>query len=193
MSGEDATRPRGRSKIRSSLRALTAQMPLPKDRLDHLISLSTQPDRAAVIAATAYLEDGLKGSIAHLLIQTLPDIERERLFDQYQGCALATFDARIQIAYAMGILGPKSKNDLDTLKRIRNVFAHSILEISLDNVDIAGAISTLHILSSTQQVSIKLLFLYAVMSYYTRLVYFPGVSVEGDIREIAKGLMKPSP
>ena len=42
---------------------------------------------------------------------------------------LSSFSARIKIGRAIGIFGPKLNDMLDTIRRVRNVFAHSVIPL----------------------------------------------------------------
>jgi hypothetical protein len=45
---------------------------------------------------------------------------------------LATFSAKIRLAYALSIFGSSTRDDLDTIREIRNAFAHSTRPLASD-------------------------------------------------------------
>jgi hypothetical protein len=79
-------------------------------------------DRSAAILAGAFLEDRLTLAIKTRLI---PDLQVQgKLFKGYG--PLATFAAKIDLAYLMGILNKNSRNVFHTIREIRNRFAHRL-------------------------------------------------------------------
>jgi Mannitol repressor len=82
--------------------------------------LKTQSDRGAAIIATAIIDNLLEDALRQRLILTLE--LGDRLFSYGP---LANFSAKISLAYAVGILTSEMSSDLDTIRRIRNRFAHT--------------------------------------------------------------------
>jgi len=58
---------------------------------------------------------------------------------------LSTFSGKIQIAYALGLIGPYTKHDFSTIKDIRNVFAHSTHNYSFRTKQIHDRCLGMHI------------------------------------------------
>lgn len=50
---------------------------------------------------------------------------KKALFED-TGAALATFSAKINLAYAMGLISQEEAKDLHAMQKIRNAFAHSV-------------------------------------------------------------------
>jgi len=71
--------------------------------------------RAVVILQATMVEGILANAIESVLHS---DLSKTKLFD-FEG-PLGTFSAKIAIAYALGIFGPKTKHDLDLIRRLRN-------------------------------------------------------------------------
>jgi DNA-binding MltR family transcriptional regulator len=67
---------------------------------------------------------------------------RERLF--VGSAPLATCSAKICIAYALGLIGRKTKHDLETINEVRNAFAHAAQSITFRNKQIRARMSGLH-------------------------------------------------
>src|SRR3954471_11098048 len=106
---------------------------------------------------------------------TLSDTDQERLFVG-DDATLATFADRINIAFALGILGEESRNDFNAIRRIRNVFAHSVLDVEFDLPAVAAAIEMLRAFKRPdfpQSLKVKgppkTLFIFAIAYYYIRL------------------------
>lgn len=91
-------------------------------------------DRAIALVVATVLEHGLEGAILEKLVP-LPEEEERSLF--YEDSApLGTFDAKIRLSYALGILGKEAKQDFLLFKHIRNCFAHSRLPIDFETPEI---------------------------------------------------------
>lgn len=87
-----------------------------------------ETDRAAAVLAGSYLETFLGGHIKSFLVD---DPSVEELFVGYG--PLASFSARINIAYALGLISKGIRKDLHYIRKIRNHFAHYSQEISFDS------------------------------------------------------------
>jgi DNA-binding MltR family transcriptional regulator len=82
--------------------------------------LTNDSDRAAGLVAAAIVEQRLEEVIKFWLER---DVEvQEKLF-RASG-PLGTFSVKIDLAYLMGIITAEGRNDLVTMKGIRNDFAH---------------------------------------------------------------------
>lgn len=106
---------------------------LPKPYYVHAMAeIQRQTDRGAAIAGTAYLDLILRGAIEGGLRQdeTILGV----LFEN-RG-ALQEFSARIQLSYAMKIIGKWAYDDLCTLRDIRNAFAHSAEAIDFQSPEV---------------------------------------------------------
>jgi hypothetical protein len=111
------------------LRDLAAE--IPSDEIIRLTLRHLEPehndfsDHAIAMIGASLLEKALEVSIlAHL--RPLSGDERSRLFRYDCNGPIADFSARIKLADALGIFGPKTLADLNRIREIRNVFAHSV-------------------------------------------------------------------
>jgi hypothetical protein len=75
--------------------------------------------RGTVMIAVSHIDGLLKGAITYRVVNLTSDDE-EVLFSGFG--PLATFSARIRIAYALGIIGKKTRHDLDLMREIRNAW-----------------------------------------------------------------------
>lgn len=82
-------------------------------------------DRAAALIVVSLLEDALKTAISTHFVPTDDNAINQLFGSGIDDGPLATFSARIRLGYALGIYGPDMRADLDTIRLIRNVFAHS--------------------------------------------------------------------
>jgi DNA-binding MltR family transcriptional regulator len=86
-------------------------------------SFEHESDRGCVIFGTALLSEGLEELLRSSLRRAPED---NKLIDSlFQGYApLSTFSAKIQLAYALGILPRHLKERIELVRRLRNEFAH---------------------------------------------------------------------
>jgi hypothetical protein len=98
-------------------------------------------DRSAALVLGAILEQGLELSIlSHCVFGwNTPEAEAEqkKLFGAGEDAPM-TFAIKTRIAYALGVYGPDTKDDLDTIRHIRNFFAHDKGHLTFDDEDVSG-------------------------------------------------------
>jgi len=80
-------------------------------------------DRTTAVMLGSVLETSLERLLATLLRSDLASSDHRKIFD-YDG-AFGTFSSKIIVAYALKLLGPISRSDLDLIRLLRNEFAHS--------------------------------------------------------------------
>lgn len=100
------------------------------------LAASIHSDYGATIIAVNFLDFHLRLAISRRLSGTRSDAI-DALFDEYK--PLSNFDSKIHMAYALGIYGEKTKKILETIKHIRNTFAHSAVRISFRSPAIRDA------------------------------------------------------
>lgn len=83
---------------------------------DHLRALEGEPygtnDRAVVILYAALVENALQRLIANGMRKDINTADRRELFE--------TFERVISLAFALNLVGPVSRKDLDLIRSIRN-------------------------------------------------------------------------
>jgi len=133
------------------LKALAAEIPDDGYSRTILSGLSHREDpahdRSIVLIASALVENALEVAILSKMVQVSTDF-RKRLFSYDGNGPLATFDARIKIAFALGLVGPRTKDDLDQIRIIRNHFAHIPDLIDFDTEEIATLCRSFHLQST---------------------------------------------
>jgi DNA-binding MltR family transcriptional regulator len=83
-------------------------------------ALTSESDRGCALFAAAYLDVNLSDLLYVTFVED-KSIEKE-LFD---GTApLSSFSSRIRLTYYLGLISLQCKRDLDTIRSIRNDFAH---------------------------------------------------------------------
>jgi hypothetical protein len=80
-------------------------------------------DRASAVILSTITEDTLRGLLLSKMRSSLNSGDRKQLFG-FEG-ALGTFAAKITTAYALELIGPISRADLNLIRFLRNSFAHS--------------------------------------------------------------------
>ena len=110
---------------------------------DHLTAIETEmfngPDRGAAVVLTAIVERSLE----HLIKRELRPEGVNDLF-QFNG-PVGTLSNKIKMAYSLKLLGSKTKHDLEIIRALRNVFAHSRLPVTFDTDAIKTACENLYI------------------------------------------------
>jgi hypothetical protein len=129
---------RGRKK--PSLRDLSNLQHLNDHIQEMLHELEHQSDRGVALVAAAMVQVQLK-LIMRCRIVDFKDSENI-LFDK-EGAPLSTFSDCIKVARAFGVIGPVIYLHLETIRKIRNQFAHSPRSIDFTNDLIAAEIRNL--------------------------------------------------
>jgi hypothetical protein len=96
---------------------------------ESIIRSEKQGHAAIVVRMTSILEYDLERSIKWKL-RPLNKEMRKRLFEAYG--PLSTFAAKIDFAYGLDITTDAIHKELNTMKKIRNNFAHTKQSLSLD-------------------------------------------------------------
>jgi hypothetical protein len=95
--------------------------------------LEKQSDRGAAVIAAAMLENILE----HAITARMRPLSNERHKKLFAGTApLSTFAAKIDIAFAIGLIGEFAHGQLNMIKEVRNRFAHRIAPLSFEHDDI---------------------------------------------------------
>jgi DNA-binding MltR family transcriptional regulator len=93
----------------------------PYDRLSSMLAeLEKESDRGVALIGAAYLDEVLEQLLRAVLV------DRKKHVDDLLGCErpLASFSARISMAYCLGLLDQDFYDDLQLIRKIRNDFAH---------------------------------------------------------------------
>jgi DNA-binding MltR family transcriptional regulator len=91
-------------------------------------------DRALALMLGAILEQGIETAIlSHLM--PVDEKEVHKFFGPPEEAPL-TFDLKIRLAFALGVFGPDSRDDITLIRHIRNAFAHTKSYIDFSDNDI---------------------------------------------------------
>ena len=105
------------------------------DLSEYFRLLREETDRGCAMIVAAHLDDKLGELLKACMLQ---DKEYEEEISQFfKGMGpLGTFSARIKLAHYLNIISPQVHRDLDTIRKIRNDFAHELKVESFDTPSI---------------------------------------------------------
>jgi hypothetical protein len=103
---------------------------------DFVPEVENASDRSAAILIGANVERGLE----RLLLQSLVRVKDEDVIGRLieRGGALSTFYGNTHLGYAVGLYGIKEFGNLESIRRIRNVFAHAPSIVRFDSPEIVA-------------------------------------------------------
>jgi DNA-binding MltR family transcriptional regulator len=110
-----------------------------KDFATFRMALSHESDRGCALFAAAYLDKALHGLLKSCLV------EHKKLDEEmFEGQSpLSSFSSRIKLAYYLGKIAKSERRDLDTIRSIRNEFAHHAELLSFEDQSIRDRCSNL--------------------------------------------------
>jgi hypothetical protein len=111
-------------------------------------AFQSENDRTAGIIAATTIDVGLERLIK-TRFRSLKAADAATIFSGTG--PLSTFSGKIQIAYALGVIGPHTRHDFHTIKDIRNVFAHSAKTYSFKTPQIRNRCLGMHIVLRTMR------------------------------------------
>ena len=113
-----------KGKKKPSLFGLSREPLREEDYSDLSRELIGGTDRSSALIGCAMVDGALLAALNSRFV-TMPEEDFEAIFFKADA-PLGTFSARIKIAYGVGIYGKKVRDILDAIRRVRNVFAHSV-------------------------------------------------------------------
>lgn len=102
-----------------------------KDFIAFLPELNKESDRGRVLISCSYLDEMMR----RILMAFLVDRASSRRLVEGFNAPLGTFSTRTAAAYALGLISEDEFKECETLRRIRNRFAHEV-HASFDTRDI---------------------------------------------------------
>jgi hypothetical protein len=105
-------------------------------------SLSEESDRARVIVVACWIEEFLKVRLMNEFSKGNADA-RKALFSE--NGPFATFSAKINAAFCAGWIDKDVHHDIQVIRKLRNVFAHSYNPVSLDDGKTRDLIQSLRV------------------------------------------------
>ena len=107
--------------------------------------LAFESDRGCVLVAAAYLDESLFELLGATFSQD--KVCRKKAVDPlFTGLGpLSTFSAKIKIAYALELIDADIFLSLETIRKIRNEFAHTFTDLTFDTPSVADRVKNLNI------------------------------------------------
>jgi hypothetical protein len=97
--------------------------------------------RGAALLLATHLEDALQFALINRL-----KINHKRFNDIFgYDAPMGTFDRKVRVAHAIGMITDETRLTLDVIRRIRNAFAHALIPISFNTPQVTNACSLLKI------------------------------------------------
>ena len=147
---------------------------LSKDSFGAFIEeITAQSDRACALVAAASLDNILKNILVTEFFH-LDESEIEAMFDA-NNAMLSSFSNKIVLAHALSCITDEDKGDLSIIRRIRNVFAHTAVNIDFDTDVISNECIKLKAFENIfdgprERCSPRQLFMGAALHLYLRLM-----------------------
>jgi len=104
-----------------------------KDFIGFFQEYQNETDRAVAVLAAAFLDEELRQLLAGFFINDEKETEGLLGVDR----PLGSFSARTAAAYCLGLLSKEDFQDLNTIRSIRNDFAHQLHGLSFGEPSIA--------------------------------------------------------
>lgn len=116
----------------SASKKLLKELPS-EERMNEIMSdLKAHGPQATAIMGAAYLEHALE-LLLRASFRSLSKAEDKRIFESSTKSILATFSAKIRIAYAAKLLHENVQAALLLINDVRNVFAHSLHSVDFNH------------------------------------------------------------
>lgn len=106
--------------------------------------LMQESERGSAIVTAALMDNALKELLQAKLVPS--PTKKDTLFDGFYS-PLGNFSAKIDFAYRIGTIGQNMKSSLHLIRKIRNDFAHSTLNISFESASVQDRIKELFTLN----------------------------------------------
>lgn len=108
------------------------QIPTPEEFVPFAQELDAESDRGMALSGTSYLDDRLGQLIEVYLCETNA---KRLIWDS--NAPVGTFSARIAMAFALGLVSEKERDELNMLRKVRNLFAHDFRQ-KMDDPVVVG-------------------------------------------------------
>jgi len=100
--------------------------------------IQNESARGAVIIASAFLDTQLRNLISKSLIDDPKVVDELLGAEDKPDRPLSSFSSRIKAAYCLGLISKSMYYDLDTIRKIRNKFAHKMHGYTFDEPEIVS-------------------------------------------------------
>ena len=100
-----------------------------------LLNILNEQDHVVALVGPASLDASLRELLLSRFVQLGADKQAD-LFEDGRNGPLNSLSSKNRMAYAMGLYGPGVYSDIDLIRRVRNLFAHSPSNIKFDQPEI---------------------------------------------------------
>lgn len=107
--------------VKGSHDDILKEYPNLRDFLPFLDTHNSESPRGSVLVACSFLDQQLREIISSFLIE---QSDKDQLLGGFNA-PLGSFSARIKMAHSLGLISNFERDDCDTLRKIRNEFAHN--------------------------------------------------------------------
>jgi mannitol operon repressor len=130
--------------------------------------LQGESDRACALIAGAAISDGLCDLLKDYFVE-LEEVDINHLFNDPRA-SLGEFASRTDVSFALGLISPQERLVANVIRRIRNLFAHTLAQIEFSHELIVSELSKVSINNSLGSVSPKKVFVEISMTLYLALL-----------------------
>jgi hypothetical protein len=92
----------------------------------------------------SYVEKALEVAIMSRLTPLTPN-ERKGIFSYESRGPLSDLSSRIKLAYALDVVGPKTRDDLEHVRAVRNSFAHALRPVGFELKEVSDVCNLLNL------------------------------------------------
>ncbi len=127
--GRECSMARSRNTILEALAQISNSELLSEHILDFFREVGAVDNhRGAALLLATQLEDALQFALINRL-----KIDHKRFNDIFgYDASMGTFDRKVRVAHAIGMITDETRLTLDVIRRVRNAFAHSLIPISFN-------------------------------------------------------------
>ncbi|MFK4488871.1 transcriptional regulator [Bradyrhizobium sp. USDA 336] len=139
-----------------------------QDYVDLLEEINKESARGGVLTAASFIDDLLQKSISAFLV----DEASAKKLCQGFNAPIGTLSAKIAVAYGLGLISSDERAECDTIRAIRNKFAHTV-RVSFMDHGVANLCSKLKFASDEPGINSHMKFTSAAVTLVARLVNRP--------------------
>ena len=112
--------------------------------------LMEESDRGCVLVAAAILENCLEELFRNIFTRNKVSKKlQDSIFDFNN--PLSTFSSKIKLAYSLGHISRQLFEDLETIRKIRNKFAHTSIEVDFIGDEVSEKIELMHCIQDDKE------------------------------------------
>lgn len=151
--------------------------PYLQDYVDLIAEINKESDRGAVLTAASFIDDLLQKTIAAFLV----DEDSAKQLCEGFNAPIGSFSSRVIAAYALGLISPDEQADCNTIRKVRNEFAHTVKASFKDRrlIDLCG---NLKFATVEDGINAQMKFTSAAVTIITRLVNRPKMVAKAKLK-----------